>query len=57
MAMLGGYLARKNDPPPGHKVIWTGYIELGAYGRAYELFKRLDPEYLYPNLRPDKTCG
>ena len=24
MAMLGGYLARKNDPPPGHKVIWTG---------------------------------
>ncbi len=57
MAMLGGYLARKHDPPPGHKVIWTGYIELGAYGRAYELFKRLDPEYLYPNLRPDKTCG
>ena len=57
MAMLGGYLARKNDPPPGHKVIWTGYVELGAYGRAYELFKRLDPEYLYPNLRPDKTCG
>ena len=41
MAILGGYLARKNDPPPGHKVIWTGYIELGAYGRACELFKRL----------------
>ncbi len=57
MAMLGGYLARKNDPPPGHKVIWTDYIELGTYGRAYELFKRLDPEYLYPNLRTDKTCG
>lgn len=35
IAMLGGYLARANDPPPGNMVIWRGLsrltdIELGA---------------------------
>ncbi len=34
LAMLGGYLARSNDPPPGNMVIWRGAsrltdIELG----------------------------
>jgi hypothetical protein len=24
IAMLGGYLARKNDPPPGNMVVWRG---------------------------------
>lgn len=24
LAQLGGYLARKNDPPPGNMVIWLG---------------------------------
>jgi hypothetical protein len=25
VARLGGYLGRKNDPPPGHQLLWEGY--------------------------------
>ena len=28
LAKLGGYLARKNDPPPGNMVIWRGLARL-----------------------------
>ena len=28
IAMLGGYLARKNDPPPGNMVVWRGMTRL-----------------------------
>ena len=28
VAKLGGYLGRKNDPPPGHQVMWRGYTSL-----------------------------
>lgn len=28
VAKLGGYLARKNDPPPGNIVIWSGLRKL-----------------------------
>jgi hypothetical protein len=28
VAMIGGYLARKNDPPPGHQIMWQGYAAL-----------------------------
>jgi hypothetical protein len=28
VAMLGGYLARNNDPPPGHQLLWQGYLQL-----------------------------
>lgn len=28
IAMLGGYLARKHDPPPGNMVVWRGMIRL-----------------------------
>lgn len=28
VAKLGGYLGRNSDPPPGHQVIWRGYIAL-----------------------------
>lgn len=27
VAMIGGYLGRNNDPPPGHQVMWQGYAE------------------------------
>jgi hypothetical protein len=35
LARLGGYLARKSDPPPGNETIWRGLtrlidIQLGA---------------------------
>ncbi len=26
--MLGGYLARKNDPSPGNMVVWRGMTRL-----------------------------
>ena len=34
IAMLGGYLARKHDPPPGNLVIWRGLTRLNdiAFG-------------------------
>jgi hypothetical protein len=28
VAMIGGYLGRNNDPPPGHQLIWQGYAAL-----------------------------
>ena len=28
VARLGGYLGRKNDPPPGHQIMWQGYAVL-----------------------------
>lgn len=28
LAKLGGYLARKGDPPPGHTVVWRGLTRL-----------------------------
>jgi hypothetical protein len=28
IAKLGGYLGRSNDPPPGHQLMWRGYIHL-----------------------------
>ena len=27
VAKIGGYLDRKNDPPPGHQILWHGYLE------------------------------
>jgi hypothetical protein len=28
LAKLGGYLARKGDPPPGNAVMWRGLTRL-----------------------------
>lgn len=36
VATLGGYLNRKNDPPPGSTVIWTGLSRLHDFTAAYE---------------------
>ena len=58
MAMLGGYLNRKNDGPPGHKIIWRGYSYLATTAQAYERLLRIDrTSHLYQMLRSDKTCG
>ena len=27
IAQIGGYLGRKNDPPPGHQLLWQGYTD------------------------------
>ncbi|MQA88745.1 MAG: IS4 family transposase [Gemmatimonas sp.] len=28
VASMGGYLRRKSDPPPGHQLLWQGYLQL-----------------------------
>ena len=37
VARLGGYLARNSDPPPGHQLMWEGYITLRAMCAGYSL--------------------
>ncbi len=37
VAQLGGYLGRKNDPPPGHQIMWQGYAALQLMGQGYAL--------------------
>ena len=46
VAKLGGYLGRKNDPPPGHKIIWRGYRRLSELCEGYTLSRDppLDPD-------------
>ncbi len=39
IARLGGYLNRKNDPPPGSKVIWRGLEYLRVFMDAWELLQ------------------
>jgi Transposase DNA-binding/Transposase Tn5 dimerisation domain len=38
IARLGGYLAGKNRPPPGPKVIWKGMSKMSDYALAWESF-------------------
>jgi hypothetical protein len=37
VASMGGYLRRKNDPPPGHQVLWRGYTKLQAFSIGFSL--------------------
>ncbi|MCG5517487.1 IS4 family transposase, partial [Ectothiorhodospira sp. 9100] len=37
IAILGGYLNRNTDPPPGHQLIWHGYTKLTSMSFAYAL--------------------
>ncbi|MHC4207855.1 MAG: hypothetical protein ACYSTT_24645 [Planctomycetota bacterium] len=39
MAKMGGYLDRTNDPPPGHQIIWQGYVKLQLMCEAFALFR------------------
>jgi hypothetical protein len=42
IAMLGGYLTRNHDPPPGNMVVWRGLTRLNdiAFGLAIETRRR-----------------
>ena len=42
VAKLGGYLARRNDPPPGVKTIWRGLRRLEDLTRGYKLARTPD---------------
>jgi Transposase DNA-binding/Transposase DDE domain len=41
IAKLGGYLARKKDPPPGNMVVWRGLSRLTDIYIGFELRSRL----------------
>lgn len=38
IAMLGGYIGRNNDPPPGPKVMWIGLSRMSDFAMAWEIF-------------------
>jgi hypothetical protein len=40
IARLGGYLAGKNRPPPGSKVMWKGMRRMSDFALAWERFKK-----------------
>lgn len=37
VARIGGYLGRRNDPPPGHQLMWYGYKTLSNMCVGYAL--------------------
>jgi hypothetical protein len=37
VATIGGYLDRKNDPPPGHQLLWLGYTAFQYMCAGYSL--------------------
>lgn len=37
VARMGGYLARKSDPEPGHQVLWRGYQQLQIMCEGFAL--------------------
>lgn len=39
IAKLGGYLGRKNDPPPGMKSMWIGMTRLADFALCWERFQ------------------
>ena len=41
VALMGGYMNRKHDPPPGHTILWRGYASLQILAIAYEEMKTL----------------
>jgi len=43
MARLGGYLARRSDPPPGAKVLWRGLLRLSGMVEGYRLARARGP--------------
>ncbi len=49
IARQGGWLGRKNDRPPGWKVIWRGWYDISLMVAGAELS--------LPNGQPTKNCG
>lgn len=47
VARLGGYLARRHDPPPGTIILWRGFSRLADLVIGFEAALRPD----------DRTCG
>ncbi len=57
LAIFGGYLDRRSDPPPGPTVVWRGYTHMAILTQGCEWVLEMDQSSeLYQELRPDKTC-
>ncbi len=57
LAIFGGYLDRRSDPPPGPTVVGRGYTHMAILTQGYEWVLEMDQSSeLYQELRPDKTC-
>ena len=41
VAIMGGYMARNNDGPPGHQVMWLGTVKLAGMCEGYMLHRAL----------------
>ena len=39
VAIMGGYIARNNDGPPGHQVMWLGTVKLASMCERYLLHR------------------
>ncbi len=39
VAKMGGYMARKIDPPPGNRIMWRGYTFFRSLCAAYDLLR------------------
>ena len=37
VAKIGGYLDRSGDPPPGHQLMWQGYLRLQLMCEGFAL--------------------
>lgn len=54
LAIQGGYLNRRRDPPPGVQKIWEGFIRLQATVDAYQRLLRLrQHSQFWQRLSPD----
>jgi hypothetical protein len=45
VARLGGYLARRHDPPPGATVLWRGFSRLADLSEGYALGQAIQAPY------------
>jgi Transposase DDE domain len=51
-ACLGGYIDRKNDPPPGPTALWRGWQRLSSMAELYETWLLLDVGNSEPSTGP-----
>ena len=40
VALLGGYQNRKHDPPPGHQIMWRGYVRMSLATLGYRIAEK-----------------
>ena len=45
IARIGGYLNRKNNPPPGHQILWHGYHEFQYMCQGFALLDEGDEQF------------